>query len=195
MQAQKRRSPGTVTQASGNLGILNIAKLIRYYCVDIERAGSKACTRRISTIPLLHCTKSKSRTISKAWKERSFKAALAGRCREIPMNRPVRQNVTSSETAHSSSQRFSDLTVGTPPPSRQSYSTTPTAPPPAVGVLSLRPLPCISSLKRLILFIRVICKAMPAIWAIACHLTRFCPKFEFFVNTSSRLVTRSAFCA
>jgi hypothetical protein len=83
----------------------------------------------------------------------------------------------------------SDLTDGTPPPSCQSYSTTPTGSPPPVGVLSLGVKAC--NLVKVIQQVHDFthgsrdcrcahdlgtCPKFPTV------LPRFCPEFEIFMN-------------
>lgn len=109
----------------------------------------RACSRCISSIPILHCTKSRDRVRLQSSDQRWFgpgtKAPLrrqADRRAEWSnarhdADRPDARNGIEQEfgVAHSSSQRSSDTIGNTPPPSCQSLLMTPAGPPPPAGVI------------------------------------------------------------
>jgi len=111
----------------------------------------RACSGRISSIPILHCTKSRDRVRVQSSDQRWFgpetKAPLRRQAdRRVEWSnarhdadRPDAGNGIEQEfgVAHSSSQRSSDTIGNTPPPSCQSLLMTPAGPPPPAGVIVL----------------------------------------------------------
>ncbi len=109
----------------------------------------RACSGRISSIPILHCTKSRDRVRLQSSDQRWFgpetKAPLRRQAdRRVEWSnarhdadRPDAGNGIEQEfgAAHSSSQRSSDTIGNTPPPSCQSLLMTPAGPPPPAGVI------------------------------------------------------------
>ncbi len=109
----------------------------------------RACSGRISSIPILHCTKSRGwgrlQSSDQRWFGPETKAPLrrqANRRAEWSSarhdaDRPDAGNGIEQEfgAAHSSSQRSSDTIGNTPPPSCQSLLMTPAGPPPPAGVI------------------------------------------------------------
>lgn len=109
----------------------------------------RACSWRISSIPILHCTKSRDRGTLQSSDQRWF-----GPETRAPLRRQADRRVEWSNArhdadrpdvgngieqefgaAHSSSQRSSDTIGNTPPPSCQSLLMTPAGPPPPAGVI------------------------------------------------------------
>lgn len=109
----------------------------------------RACSGRISSIPILHCTKSRDRVRLQSSDQRWFgPETKAPRRRRADRraewsnarhdsDRPDAGDGTEQEfgAAHSSSQRSSDTIGNTPPPSCQSLLMTPAGPPPPAGVI------------------------------------------------------------
>lgn len=109
----------------------------------------RACSGRISSIPILHCTKSRDRVRLQPSDQRRFGPEI-----KAPLRRQANRRVEWSNArhdadrpdagngieqefgaAHSSSQRSSDTIGNTPPPSCQSLLMTPAGPPPPAGVI------------------------------------------------------------
>jgi len=109
----------------------------------------RACSGRISSIPILHCTKSRDRVRLQSSDQRWFgPETKAPRRRRADRraewsnarhdaDRPDAGDGIEQEfgAAHSSSQRSSDTIGNTPPPSCQSLLMTPAGPPPPAGVI------------------------------------------------------------